>query len=71
MTNDLQIRLSWEKPATGEAREPVENTDRFWLRIPRLPAKLRGMPVTRILLNSNVVSRYHALIDWAQAASAD
>ncbi|MEH2228366.1 MAG: FHA domain-containing protein [Nostoc sp.] len=67
MTNDLQIQLSWEEPATGERREPLLNVPiAFGREFARLPAELRGMRVSRMLLNSNEVSRYHALIDWEQ-----
>ncbi|MDZ7950988.1 FHA domain-containing protein [Nostoc sp. DedQUE09] len=67
MTNDLQIQLSWEEPATGERREPLLNMPiAFGREFARLPAELRGVRVSRMLLNSNEVSRYHALIDWEQ-----
>ncbi|MEH2182063.1 FHA domain-containing protein [Nostoc sp.] len=67
MTNDLQIQLSWEEPATGERREPLLSMPiAFGREFARLPAELRGMRVSRMLLNSNEVSRYHALIDWEQ-----
>ncbi|WP_414512630.1 FHA domain-containing protein [Nostoc sp. PCC 9305] len=67
MTNDLQIQLSWDEPATGERREPLLNVPiAFGREFARLPAELRGVRVSRMLLNSNEVSRYHALIDWEQ-----
>ncbi|MFS0516930.1 FHA domain-containing protein [Nostoc sp. UIC 10607] len=67
MTNDLQIQLSWDDPATGERREPRLNMPiAFGREFARLPAELRGVRVSRMLLNSNEVSRYHALIDWEQ-----
>ncbi|MEH2396167.1 FHA domain-containing protein [Nostoc sp.] len=67
MTNDLQIKLSWEDPATGERREPMLSMPiAFGREFARLPAELRGGRVSRMLLNSNEVSRYHALIDWEQ-----
>ncbi|MEH2005701.1 FHA domain-containing protein [Nostoc sp.] len=66
MTNE-QIQLSWEEPATGERREPRLNMPiAFGREFARLPAELRGVRVSRMLLNSNEVSRYHALIDWEQ-----
>ncbi|MEH2285428.1 MAG: FHA domain-containing protein [Nostoc sp.] len=66
MTNE-QIQLSWEEPATGERREPLLNMPiAFGREFARLPAELRGVRVSRMLLNSNEVSRYHALIDWEQ-----
>jgi len=59
----LQIRLSWDDPATGERREPV-------LAVPvalgrefaRMPASLGEQRVARIVLDSEQVSRFHALI---------
>ncbi|WP_341526277.1 FHA domain-containing protein [Nostoc sp. UHCC 0302] len=66
MTN-LQIQLSWEDPATGERREPKLNVPiAFGREFPRLPVEHEGQRVSRMLLNSNEVSRYHALIDWEQ-----
>lgn len=66
MTN-LQIQLSWDDPATGERREPRLSVPiAFGREFARLPAELGGQRVSRMLLNSNEVSRYHALIDWEQ-----
>ncbi|MBE9052302.1 FHA domain-containing protein [Nostocales cyanobacterium LEGE 11386] len=62
-----QIQLSWEDPATGERREPTLSTPiAFGREFARLPAELQGQRVARMLLNSNEVSRFHALIDWEQ-----
>ena len=64
MTNQLwQIRLSWDDPANGQRRDPV-------LAVPialgrefaQMPNELRGMRISRLVLNSAAVSRYHALI---------
>jgi pSer/pThr/pTyr-binding forkhead associated (FHA) protein len=66
MTN-LQIQLSWEDPATGERREPNLSVPiAFGREFARLPAELGGKRVARMLLNSNEVSRYHALVDCEQ-----
>lgn len=66
MTN-LQIQLSWEDPTTGERREPKLNLPiAFGREFAKLPTEIRGQRVSRMLLNSNEVSRYHALIDWEQ-----
>lgn len=66
MTN-LQVQLSWEDPATGERREPKLSLPiAFGREFARLPVELSGVRVSRLLLNSNQVSRYHALIDWEQ-----
>lgn len=60
----LRIQLSWDDPATGERREPT-------LSIPialgcdfhSMPAQIQGRPVSRMVLNSFEVSRFHVLID--------
>ena len=66
MTNP-QIQFSWEDPATGERREPSLSAPiAFGREFARLPAELQGQRVARMLLNSNEISRYHALIDWEQ-----
>ncbi|MBH8572173.1 FHA domain-containing protein [Nostocaceae cyanobacterium CENA369] len=66
MTN-LQIQLSWEDPATGERREPnLIVPIAFGREFARLPAEHGGQRVSRMLLNSNEISRYHALIDSEQ-----
>ncbi|MBE9126560.1 MULTISPECIES: FHA domain-containing protein [unclassified Coleofasciculus] len=60
----LRIQLSWDDPATGELRSPL-------LSIPialgrdfnGMPAELQGRRVSRMLLNSIEVSRFHLLID--------
>lgn len=59
-----QIKLSWEDPTTGDLREP-----KFYLPIAigrdagSLPTSLNGKRVTRLVLDSGEVSRYHALIE--------
>lgn len=66
MTN-LQIQLSWDDPATGERREPKLSVPiAFGREFARLPAEYGGQRVSRILLNSSEVSRYHALINLEQ-----
>ena len=60
----LRIQLSWDDPATGDRREPT-------LSIPialgrdfnGMPAQIQGRPVSRMVLNSLEVSRFHTLID--------
>ncbi|HLP87061.1 MAG TPA: FHA domain-containing protein [Nostocaceae cyanobacterium] len=63
--NNIQIRLTWEDPTTGERREPsLAAPIAFGREFARLPTEMGGKPVARMLLNSNEISRYHALIDW-------
>ncbi|HEY9849178.1 MAG TPA: FHA domain-containing protein [Leptolyngbyaceae cyanobacterium] len=60
----LRIRLTWEDPATGERREPIFAVPiALGREFSQMPAELRGMRVSRLVLNSAEVSRYHALID--------
>jgi len=60
----IQIRLSWEDPATGERREPTLNIPIALGRdFSQLPADIGGRRVSRMVLNSLEVSRFHALID--------
>jgi pSer/pThr/pTyr-binding forkhead associated (FHA) protein len=66
MTN-LQIQLSWEDLATGERREPLLSTPiAFGRELARLPTEIGGNRVSRMLLDSSEISRYHALIDYEQ-----
>jgi pSer/pThr/pTyr-binding forkhead associated (FHA) protein len=66
MTN-LQIQLSWEDPATGERREPrLSPPIAFGREFAKMPPESGGQRVARMVLTSNEVSRYHALIDWEQ-----
>ncbi len=60
----LRIQLSWDDPATGDKREPM-------LAVPialgrdfnQMPVQMQGRPVSRMVLNSLEVSRFHTLID--------
>jgi pSer/pThr/pTyr-binding forkhead associated (FHA) protein len=63
--NPLQIQLSWDDPATGNHREPVLNVPvALGREFAQMPAEANGRPVSRIVLSSLEVSRFHALIDW-------
>ncbi|MEA5582984.1 FHA domain-containing protein [Nodularia harveyana UHCC-0300] len=66
MTNP-QIQLIWEDPATGDRREPnLTAPIAFGREFSRLPPEIQGKRVARMLLNSNEISRYHALINWEE-----
>jgi pSer/pThr/pTyr-binding forkhead associated (FHA) protein len=59
----VQIRLIWEDPVTGERKEPLLTVPiALGREFVRLPDTLDGQRVSRIVLNSLEVSRYHALI---------
>ncbi len=63
----MQIRLTWEGPATGERREPLLTVPiALGREFERLPAELDGQRVCRMVFNSLDVSRYHALITLEQ-----
>jgi pSer/pThr/pTyr-binding forkhead associated (FHA) protein len=59
----VQIRLTWEDPATGERREPLLTVPiALGREFERLPTEIDGQRVCRVVLNSLEISRYHALI---------
>ncbi len=63
----MQIRLTWEDPVTGERKEPLLTVPiALGREFARLPAEIDGQRVCRMLLNSESVSRYHALITIEQ-----
>lgn len=60
----LQVRLSWDDPATGERREPLLTPPIALGRdFNSLPVQANGERVSRLVLSSGEVSRFHALID--------
>ncbi len=57
----------WEDPATGERKEPLLNVPiALGREFARLPARIDGQRVCRIVLNSLDVSRYHASIEMQE-----
>ncbi|HEY9873392.1 MAG TPA: hypothetical protein V6D12_08135, partial [Candidatus Obscuribacterales bacterium] len=65
----MQIRLSWEDPATGERREPTLSVPiGLGREFSQIPAEVGGRRVSRMVLNSLEVSRFHTLIDLEQGA---
>ncbi|GAC1461380.1 MAG: hypothetical protein NVS2B14_07120 [Chamaesiphon sp.] len=63
----MQIRLSWEDPTTGEQREPTLNAPiGLGREFAQIPAEINGRRVSRMVLNSVEVSRFHVLIDVEQ-----
>jgi pSer/pThr/pTyr-binding forkhead associated (FHA) protein len=65
MNNNIEVKLSWEDPTTGERREPqLAPPIAFGREFARMPTEKNGQRIARMLLNSNEVSRYHALIEW-------
>src|SRR4028119_1798015 len=60
----LRIRLSWDDPATGDKREPMLGVPVVLGRdFNQMPTQMQGRPVSRMVLNSLEVSRFHVLID--------
>jgi pSer/pThr/pTyr-binding forkhead associated (FHA) protein len=63
----MQIRLSWDEPATGERREPTLNLPvAIGREFAQLPTEIGGRRVSRLVFNSLQVSRFHVLIDLEQ-----
>ncbi len=59
----MQIRLSWTDPVTGEQREPSLNTPiALGREFSQLPAEIEGRRVSRIQLQDEGISRFHALL---------
>ncbi len=59
-----EIGLRWEDPTTGETNESILAIPiALGREIARMPAEIQGRPVSRILLDSLQVSRYHAFIN--------
>ena len=60
----LRIQLSWDDPVTGDRRSPTLNVPIALGRdFKGMPAQIQGHSVSRMVLNSLEVSRFHALID--------
>lgn len=60
----LRVQLSWDDPATGDKREPVFGVPiALGREFSQMPSQLQGRPVSRLVLNSLEVSRFHTLID--------
>lgn len=63
----MQIRLSWDEPATGERRDPILSLPvAIGREFAQLPAEIAGRRVSRLVFNSLQVSRYHVSIDLEQ-----
>ncbi|MDX2214180.1 MAG: FHA domain-containing protein [Oculatellaceae cyanobacterium bins.114] len=60
----MQIQLSWDDPATGERRSPTFTVPiALGREFARMPVALNNQRVSRIVLDSGQVSRFHALIE--------
>ncbi|OKH53433.1 hypothetical protein NIES2101_11325 [Calothrix sp. HK-06] len=65
MKSNFQIQLSWKDTATSKPREPrLSLPIAFGREFAQMPSKIHNRPVSRMVLNSHKVSRYHTLIDW-------
>ena len=63
-SSPLRIQLSWDDPATGDKREPVYTVPiALGREFSQMPTQLQGHPVSRMVLNSLEVSRFHVLIE--------
>lgn len=60
----MQLQLSWDDPATGERRSPTLTLPvALGREFARMPVALNDQRVSRIVLDSGQVSRFHALIE--------
>jgi pSer/pThr/pTyr-binding forkhead associated (FHA) protein len=60
-----QIQLSWEDPITGDSRNPSLTVPVAMGReFSQMPSELNGERVSRLVLNSAEISRFHLLIVW-------
>ncbi len=67
MTSNQQIQLSWDDPVSGERREPsLSPPIAFGREFARMPTEHNGQRVARMILNSDEISRFHALLEWQQ-----
>ncbi|NCJ08104.1 FHA domain-containing protein [Synechococcales cyanobacterium C] len=64
-TSSAPIRLSWQDPSTGEQRLPhLSPPIALGREFTHMPVDWQGQRVSRIVLNSGQVSRFHALLTW-------
>lgn len=62
-----QIQLIWNDVYTNQQRTPTLNIPIAIGRVfDQMPSEVEGKRVSRIALNDNQISRYHALIDWQE-----
>lgn len=67
-TGSLQIQLSWQDPTTGELREPILTLPiALGREFAQMPDQSGGERVSRIVLDSSQVSRFHAFLDLEQS----
>ena len=60
-----EVKLSWEDPVTSEYQNLlVQIPIALGRQLNQMPGEIAQRQVSRVVLNSSAVSRYHALIDW-------
>lgn len=65
MKRNFQIQLSWKDATTGKTCEPrLSLPIAFGREFAQMPIEIHNRLVSRMVLNSHKVSRYHTLIDW-------
>ncbi len=63
--DEARVRLRWQDVVTKELRAPLLKTPITLGRdFANMPSKLNGRRLSKVVFESNMVSRYHALIDW-------
>ena len=66
MNSNFQIQLSWKDAATGKLHEPrLSLPIAFGREFAQMPIEIHNHFVSRMVLKSYKVSRYHTLIDWS------
>ncbi len=61
----MQIQLSWIDPNTGERREPLLETPvAIGRQFQEMPQQSDGQRVSRVMIQDDLITDYHALIDW-------
>lgn len=60
----MQVQLSWEDPVTGEHLSPVLALPvALGSKLEKMPTIFEALPVAQVLLESKLISRFHALIN--------
>jgi steroid delta-isomerase-like uncharacterized protein len=63
---EARVRLRWLDPLTNETRSPLLKTPiTLGREYSHMPSDLNDRRASRVVFEDNEVSRYHALIDWA------
>lgn len=60
----MRIKLTWIDPNTGEKRQPsLETPIAIGRELTKMPAEIDGRKVSRMVIQDDLITDYHALID--------